>query len=113
MISPKRECEVRANLWMESGRAEGEGNLVILNLKANSCYYWPVLFFCVLRGGSCPFEPFRICDNGWMLRTYVGRPLWLMEEELHAGPLSLRKFKAAPFTPYPSVNECVSDRMPL
>lgn len=26
---------------------EREGNFVILNLKANSCYYWPVLFFCV------------------------------------------------------------------
>lgn len=52
VISPDRErvCEVRAKLWMESGRAEGEGNFVILNLKANSCYYWPVLFFCVLRG---------------------------------------------------------------
>lgn len=81
MISPKR-------VWGQSKareRGRGEGNFVILNPKANSCYYWPVLFFCVWRG-SCPFELFRRYDNGWMLRTYVERPLWLMEEEIHAGP---------------------------
>lgn len=47
-------------------------------------------FFRVWRRGrgqgSYPFELFRRSDNGWMLRTYVERPPWLMEEELHAGP---------------------------
>lgn len=87
VISPKSVWG-QSKVWGRS-RGFGEGNFVILNLKANSCYYWPVLcFFCVSlsEGGSCPFELFRRCDNGWMLRTYVGRPLRLMEEELHAGP---------------------------
>ena len=44
-----------------------------------------VVFLCV-EGGPCPFELFRRRDNGWMLRTYVERPLRLTDEELHAGP---------------------------
>lgn len=100
MISPKR-------VWgqskgMDGGRGKGEGNFVILNLKANSCYYWPVLFFLCVKGGSCPFELFRRCDNGWMLRTYVERPLWLMEEKLHAGPSvrenTSRSFHSSPLS---------------
>lgn len=94
-ISPKR-------VWGQSnarGRVGGgQGNFVIVNLKANSCYYWPVLFF-VCEGGSCPFELFRRCDNGSMLRTYVERPLWLMEEKLHAGPSVWENTRLSPFTP--------------
>lgn len=79
-----RECEVRVN----QGRLGGERERAIL-------LYWiqkPTVVtiglccFSVCEGGSCPFELFRRCDNGWMLRTYVERPLWLMEEEHHAGP---------------------------
>lgn len=81
-----RECEVRPKQGRVGGDKKGEGNFVILNPKANSCYYWPVLFFRVWGGGSAPFELFRCGDNGWMLRTYVERPLWLTDEELHAGP---------------------------
>lgn len=36
----------------KSGRAEGEGNFVILNPKANICFYWPcVVFYVWGRGG--------------------------------------------------------------
>lgn len=45
-----RVCEVKVKP-LEGGRGEGEGNFVILNLKANSCYYWPVLFFLCVKGG--------------------------------------------------------------
>lgn len=110
IISPKR---VR---WPSKAReAEGGGgNFVILNLKANSCYYRPVLFFDVWGwGGSSPLELFIRCDNGWMLRTYVESPLWLVDQEFHAGPHCLRKYKAAPFTPHLSVNECMNGRMLL
>lgn len=95
----------------EEGR--GRGQFCYSESKSQQLLLLACVVFLCVKGGSCPFELFRRYDNGWMLRTYVGRPLRLMEEELHAGPLSLRKYKAVPFTPHPSVNECVNGRMPL
>lgn len=96
--------------WKEIGR----GQFCYIESKSQHLLLLAsVVFLCASTGGSSPFELFRRTDNGWVLRTYVERPLRLMDEELHAGPHSLRKYKAAPFTPHPSVNECMNSRMPL
>lgn len=83
VISPKR-------VWGQSKprerRGEGERAILLYWIQKPTIVTIGLCCFAVCEGGSYPFELFRIGDNGWMLRTYVERPLWLMEEELHAGP---------------------------
>lgn len=90
VISPKRvwgqyrprETAGRRGRWGWTER----GQFCYTESKSQHLFLSACVVLCVWRGGSWPFELFRTCDNGWMLRTYVERPLWLMAEELHADP---------------------------
>lgn len=83
VISPKRVWG-QSKGWVVGG--ERERAILLYWIQKPTVVTIGLCCFSVCEGGSYPFELFRRRDNGWMLRTYVERPLWLVEEELHAGP---------------------------
>lgn len=70
-------------VWGQSvqGRHERGGPSILLYwIQKPTIVTVGLCCFSVHGQGGCPFELFRKGDNGWMLRTYVERPLELMEE---------------------------------
>lgn len=83
---------------------------VILRLRLNNCYSWPLLRWGSFLPG--PFEVFRIGDNSLQLRTYVEKPLWLIGKSCSMLVGCLEKKKIQPeFFYVLLVNECMNVKM--